>query len=175
MAPHNIEEYIVKELAKDSSNASLIRGYLEKLDRDNLIQLFDDFLDKESRRREIRIPVSIFKNRELSSLELIVKFLKQEAKLTNSQIATLLGRSQQVCWTTYDNACKKSPAALEIEFCDHDVPVGVLRDPALSILEAIVSYLYSKGMTYREIAVMLNRDDRTIWTVHHRALKKRIK
>jgi hypothetical protein len=28
-------------------------------------------------------------------------------------------------------------------------------------------------MTYTEIARLLNRDERTIWTVHHRVLKKR--
>jgi len=31
----------------------------------------------------------------------------------------------------------------------------------------------SFGMTYHEIALSLNRDDRTIWTVYNRALKKK--
>jgi len=30
-----------------------------------------------------------------------------------------------------------------------------------------------KGLTYHEIAVITNRDDRTIWTVYNRAKKKR--
>ena len=41
-------------------------------------------------------------------------------------------------------------------------------------MESVVFYLKEKmGMTYHEIAVELNRDDRTIWTVYNRALKKR--
>jgi len=40
-------------------------------------------------------------------------------------------------------------------------------------MESVVSYMKnSLGMTYHEIAVALNRDDRTIWTVYNRALKK---
>jgi DNA-directed RNA polymerase specialized sigma24 family protein len=41
-------------------------------------------------------------------------------------------------------------------------------------MESVVFYMKkSLDMTYHEIAVALNRDDRTIWTVYNRALKKR--
>ena len=41
-------------------------------------------------------------------------------------------------------------------------------------MEAAVSYMKdSLDMTYHEIAVSLNRDDRTIWTVYNRAIKKK--
>ncbi len=53
------------------------------------------------------------------------------------------------------------------------IPTSVLRDRSISVLEAIVRYLKEKkGMSYHEIAVLLNRDDRTIWTVYNRTLKK---
>jgi len=56
------------------------------------------------------------------------------------------------------------------------VPLLVLRDRRVSVLEGIVEYLKDeKGLTYHEIAVMLNRDDRTIWTCYHRAKIKRRK
>ena len=56
------------------------------------------------------------------------------------------------------------------------IPSLVLRDRRISVLEAIVEYLKDeKKLTYHEIAVMLNRDDRTIWTCYNRAKSKRRK
>ncbi len=41
-------------------------------------------------------------------------------------------------------------------------------------MESVVFYMKdSLNMTYHEIALSLNRDDRTIWTVYNRASKKR--
>ena len=54
------------------------------------------------------------------------------------------------------------------------VPTRIFVDRTLSVLEALTEYLKeSKNMTYHEIAVLLNRDDRTIWTCYHRAQIKR--
>ncbi len=53
------------------------------------------------------------------------------------------------------------------------IPTTIFRDRSISVLEAISVYLKDvKGMTYHEIAVLINRDDRTIWTCYHRAKKK---
>ena len=47
------------------------------------------------------------------------------------------------------------------------------RGNNLSILESIVRYLKETGsLSYHNIAILLKRDDRTIWTVYKRALKK---
>lgn len=57
-----------------------------------------------------------------------------------------------------------------------DIPSYILRDRTLKVLEAIVEYLKDqRGLTYRQIGRLLNRDERTIWTVYHRAQKKRKK
>lgn len=56
------------------------------------------------------------------------------------------------------------------------IPAFILRDRSVAVLESITEYLKDeKGLTYHEIAVLLNRDDRTIWTVYNRAKKKRDK
>jgi DNA-directed RNA polymerase specialized sigma24 family protein len=56
------------------------------------------------------------------------------------------------------------------------IPLRVLRDRTLAVLEAIVEYLKEeKHLKYVEIAKLLNRDQRTIWTVYNRAKKKRKK
>jgi hypothetical protein len=54
------------------------------------------------------------------------------------------------------------------------IPTLILRDRGISVLEAIVEYLKDeKKLSYHEIAVLLNRDDRTIWTCYKRAKSKR--
>jgi DNA-directed RNA polymerase specialized sigma24 family protein len=43
----------------------------------------------------------------------------------------------------------------------------------VSILESIVAYMKdARGLSYHEIALILNRNDRTIWTVYNRTAKK---
>ncbi|MDD9952762.1 MAG: sigma-70 region 4 domain-containing protein [Candidatus Woesearchaeota archaeon] len=54
-----------------------------------------------------------------------------------------------------------------------NIPSFIFRDRSLAALEAIVVYLKdSQGLTYAQIARLLNRDDRTIWTTYTRAKKK---
>jgi len=56
-----------------------------------------------------------------------------------------------------------------------DIPVAILQDRNVAILESLAEYLHAeKNMKYSEIAILLNRDQRTIWTVCNRAKKKRI-
>ena len=56
----------------------------------------------------------------------------------------------------------------------YTIPLSVVCDRDVSIFETIVEYLKETyDLTYHEIAVLLNRDDRTIWTVYKRAQKKR--
>ncbi|MFH2028209.1 MAG: hypothetical protein ABIJ08_03655 [Nanoarchaeota archaeon] len=56
------------------------------------------------------------------------------------------------------------------------IPSTIFRDRKISVLEAVVEYLKDeKNLTYHEIAVLLNRDDRTVWTCYSRAKKKRKK
>ncbi len=54
-----------------------------------------------------------------------------------------------------------------------DIPSSIFRDRSLSVLEVLVRYLKDeKKLSFHEIAVLLNRDDRTIWTVYSRGRKK---
>ncbi len=54
------------------------------------------------------------------------------------------------------------------------VPSMIFKDRSISVLEAMVEYLKDeKQLSYHEIAILLNRDDRTIWTCYSRAKKKR--
>jgi hypothetical protein len=54
------------------------------------------------------------------------------------------------------------------------IPSDIFRDRSISVLEAMVEYLKDElNLSFHEIAKMLNRDDRTVWTCYSRAKKKR--
>ena len=123
---------------------------------------------------EIKVPLSVFKNDKLSSLETIVKYLRENLLLSFKQIASLSNRNQISLAVTYRNAKKKLPAKFAEEISPYSIPVSILKDRNLSVLENIASYLKdSFGINYHNIALLLNRDDRTIWTVYQRAKKKK--
>ena len=55
-----------------------------------------------------------------------------------------------------------------------NIPSFVFRDRSVAVLESLVEYLKdARHLSYHEIAVLLNRNDRTIWTVYNRVKKKR--
>jgi hypothetical protein len=55
----------------------------------------------------------------------------------------------------------------------YQIPLGIFSDRKLSTTENLVVYLKEHhGLKYRDIARILQRDERTIWTVYNRAKKK---
>ena len=55
----------------------------------------------------------------------------------------------------------------------HQVPISIFANKNLGILESTVKYLKeNNNLTYHEIAVLLKRDDRTIWATYHKAIRK---
>ena len=70
-------------------------------------------------------------------------------------------------------ASKKESRVSRFTVSNVEVPSEIFKDRSLSVLEAISVYLKDKiKMTYHEIAVLTNRDDRTIWTCYNRGKKK---
>ena len=124
--------------------------------------------------KEITIPVSIFEYNKLSALEAICKYLKEELELSYSKIALLLNRDSRTIWTTYDNAIKKKKEKLHVKKSKFFIPISILADREFSVLEVIVSYLKDNfNLRYVEIAILLNRDERNIWTSYNRFMKKK--
>jgi len=119
------------------------------------------------------IPFGIFAQKKLSSLEAIVKYLKEVQGLQLVQIASLLGRDSSTIWSTYGNASKKMLAPFSSVADDVVIPASLIADRTLSVLEHIVFFAKNLGYSNHEIAIMLQLDDRTIWSVLHRAKKKR--
>ncbi|MBD3249451.1 hypothetical protein GF336_05380 [Candidatus Woesearchaeota archaeon] len=121
---------------------------------------------------DILIPCSIFNN-NLSPLETVVKYLKENLGLKFSRIGELLGRSSKTVWQAYKNSSKKKlDSVCSAEESEYSIPISSINAD-LSLLESIVSYLRSHfNLSYHQISLLLKRDERTIWTVYSRAKKK---
>ena len=123
---------------------------------------------------EVKVPLSVFKNDALSSLETIVKYLRENLLLSFKQIASLTSRNETALAVTYRNARKKMESKFTEEVSPYFIPVSILQNRSLSVLENITCYLKDTfGLTYHKVALLLNRNDRTIWTVYQRAIKKK--
>lgn len=160
---------------------------LSKIDSQKILDVFIDHLKSEHKLSEkdisnfiskklqekITLPVSVFDDPRLSPLEAVVKYLKEEKKLSYHQIAALLSRDDRTIWLTYHNACIKKKEKLPAKQSKFFIPVSILSDRKLSILESVVTYLKEEHeLSFSEIAIILNRDQRNIWTACSRALKK---
>ena len=131
-----------------------------------------NLIEGKQRSKEILIPVSIFEVK-LSALEAICKYLKEELDLTYTKIALLLNRNSRTIWTTYKNAVKKRKEKLPVKESKFFIPISIFKNRKFSVLEALVSYLKDNfNLRYSEIAALLTRDERNIWTVYNRAKKK---
>jgi len=118
---------------------------------------------------EIYIPAPLFRNK-LSPLQILVKYLRENLSKTNKQIALLLNRDPRTTWVTYNSVKKKKTLPAYEEGVQ--IPLSIFRNRKLSILEALVHFLRNLDMKYSEIARLLNKDQRTIWTVYSRAKNK---
>lgn len=149
---------------------------LEGLDKDSLQNLFLEFLNYVNNKldkKEIFIPVNIFENNKLSSLQLIIKYLKENYSLTYHQIALLVNRNDRTIWSTYNNAVKKKKEKFDLNDTRFYFPISIIHNRKLSVLESIVKYLKENyNLTYHQIAILTNRDDRTIWSTYNNAMKK---
>ena len=134
-------------------------------------------LAKAKEDRVILIPLSVFLDRGVSVLEAVSEYLKDSKELSYHEIAVLLNRDDRTIWTCYNRAKKKNPGhVVKLAESKEHIPSSIFLDRDVSVLEAIVEYLKDKRkMSYHEMAVLLNRDDRTVWTCYSRAKKKRSK
>ena len=121
----------------------------------------------------LSIPVTIF-CKELSPLECVVRFIKEAYAQNFNEIAATLNRNQATIWLTYSHSLKKKKDVSKPEDTPYWIPLSLLRDRKLSILELVSEFLKdSYNLSYHVIGQLLKRDDRTIWTVYQRAKKKR--
>ncbi len=176
-------------LEKNSSHSVIFQKYFENSNKDEVLEIFlkhlveehyftedevHELVKKSKAESESMIPISIFDNTKLSALEAITKYLKEGKSFKYNKIATLLNRNDRTIWTTYNNAKKKMPAEFSQKPSDIFIPTIIFTNRNLSVLENITVHLKEeRGLRYSQIAQLLKRNDRTIWTVYNRACKKR--
>ncbi len=152
-----------KEL--DDLKKGLFREIIEKRE---LIKNVLRILDVE----ELKVPVNIFVS-ELTVLESVVKYLKEEKNLLFVEIARLIKRDQRNIWHCYNYSKLKYPKRFKYDISRILIPVSIFENRELSPLENLVFYMRKDlGFKFVEIARLLQRDSRTIWTVYERARKK---
>ena len=169
----NSKEYL-KSVKEDSSFRILKLAIGELKEKYNVSENELMQLAKQPASKEILIPISVFEAKNLSALEIVCKYLKEELGLGYSKIAALLNRDARTIWTTYQNALSKRKERLLVKDSKFHIPISIFVDRKLSVLESIVSYLKDNfSLRYSEISALLNRDERNIWAVYNRFRKKK--
>ncbi len=163
---------IADELKKEYSlnKKELLQIIIEKL-KDNYSISRKEILETIKSKEEIEIPVSIF-SKNLGALEAVTRYLKENLNMNYHEIANELQRNERTIWTAYKKAIEKQPEKIEAEKTNIHLPISIFENKQLTILESIILYLKEKGMKYSEIASLLHRDQRNIWTIYSRAVKK---
>lgn len=157
-----MREFIVRFKKRNVSYDEFIK-YLDEVYKPSLAKKPEEPL----------IPVSVFDNNYLSSLEAVVKYLHENKELRLTDIAKLIKRDQRAIGVTYRFASKKMKVMLKAPVSKYELPVLVLAQKKLSVLESIVYYIKKNyGLSYHDIALLIRRNDRTVWTVYNRALRK---
>jgi hypothetical protein len=122
---------------------------------------------------EIFLPVSIFENRKLGVLEIIVKYLREELNYSLKEIGVFLNRNNKSIWSSLSCANKKYPDRIIESDCSFVIPLSIFKNRSLAVLEVLVMYLKNRyELKFSQIGRILCRDHRTIWTVYNRAKKK---
>lgn len=117
------------------------------------------------------IPLEILRTPKISSLEAIVKYLRENKNKNYKEIGQLIKRNPTSLANSYKNAKEKNLEKITIKEPHKTIPFSAFKKE-LSILEAICIFLKKQGLKYSEIANAIGKDQRTIWTVCNRANKK---
>jgi len=116
------------------------------------------------------IPIEIFTN-ELGIFETLVKYMKDNFDISFTEIGNLVNRSPKTIWEicrkNKKNHIKKQKKSILL------IPAVIFSNRNFSPLESLTFFLKDKGLRNRDIAYLLKRNERNIWTVYNRALKKR--
>jgi hypothetical protein len=146
-------ELLAQRLRELSLNLQTSQGYTPE-------QVLAAISNKDS------VPASVFSG-TLSPLQALVTYLKDHKKNSFATISKELGRTYRAVWGAY------SDKGIKFEETSFYIPLELFENSSHSILETVVLHLKeSYEMKFSEIARLLNKNDRTVWTVWNRAKKK---
>lgn len=135
---------------------------------EDVLDALESFISvyKEQKQKENvpAMPLSLLSNRKLGSLEIVVKFMKENLSLSFSEISSIIKRDQRTIWTTYHKAISKHKDKFSSKKEKYFVPFEIFSDRKLGPLEAVVLHLKDNlNLSFKQIAEILNRDYNTIW------------
>jgi predicted DNA-binding protein (UPF0251 family) len=164
----------IRIMSTESYKEREIKAQLE-----NFTTLIKDLIEDNKKLRkklsdnekEFFIPLSAFKT-NLSSLETIAVYLRDEKKLRFTEIAKILNRDQRTIWHSYNRA-KKKKEKIDVKDNSTSIPISIFSDRKYSVLESIIAHLKKEhDMTFTKIGEKLSRSPKTIWATYQRYLKK---
>src|SRR3989344_9526448 len=162
-------DYFSLDKATDSEIKDILIDFLKE--KYNLKNKDIREIIKKRREKEILLPVSIFNN-DLSTLENAVKYLKEHLYFNIKKISNLLERDYRSVYNTYKRSLRKKHP-INVSESRINIPLSIFKDKKYSALESLVKFLKEEfQLRYSEIALMLNLDQRTIWTVYKRCRNK---
>lgn len=134
------------------------------LENENISE--EELMSRMHKNDEESVPVTIFTT-PLSPLESITRYLKENMGKKLVEISSIIGRSSAALSPAYRKSISKK---FEIKKTGIMIPLGEFeKNKDLSVLEIVASHMRSRGLSFTEIARILERDVRTIWTVCKRA------
>jgi len=136
---------------------------------DEIASMLKKSKQKEEMGEEMTVPVSIFKNKDVGPAATLVKYMKENRNMRLSKIARMLNRDDRTIWHEY--RLSSGIRGLE-EKEGPNIPIEIFKERKFSILESLIFYLRENGRSNIEIANMLGRDPRNIYTIYSRALLK---
>lgn len=114
----------------------------------------------------VSIPIGVFAS-ECTPLQALVTFMHEKKQYSFKEMVLLLHRSERSILQAYRKGAVEDDLAN-----DFLIPL-VKFSTDLSILESVVMYLHHDcSLTFSKIASFLKKDQRTIWTIWHRAEEK---
>lgn len=154
----NFEYYQNEENNSESSFVPILKEYL----------LEKKFESEENQ----NIPVSIFR-KGISPLRAVIKFLKENKDYSFSRISKIINRNPRTIWTEYEHV-KSTERFSKRDISSETIYIGTvnLAKRRLAPLEAISMELKLADFSNKEISLLLNKSQKTIWTVINRAEKK---
>lgn len=144
-------------------------GLLKELE-----SLLDRYKDEEKKKSEAEIPIELFSNKELGTMEILVKYLKENRSMKLGKIANLVKRDNRTVWSSYNSSKKKFPLSFSEYQNSVQIPVEIFANRKLSPLEALVMHLKETlDLSITKISDLLNKDYQTVWQSYNHGTEKK--
>ena len=155
-----------EELLKKLSKIDKLIKDTESITGKEFSELISSMKEKMKLKKNF-FPASIF-TIKLGVTECLVRYMKDELGFKYKEISKIIHRSEAVVGVMYRTSLKKYSDKLHTK-PSVNIPFSIFS-PELTVFESIIIYLKeTQKLRFSEIAKLTSRDQRTIWTIYHRA------